>query len=157
MTILPKKEIPRLVWQSHELTQSTAICFTIRPTLIFIRIIAVWIQSIYLDGYINYNNTQNRKRLNIESWNIKYSKNINQITKNLMAYIASKKPEMWQCQKKWLIIVRYRKEFQHHIYTHEPSKLAWIKRFEVYWAQDLLLYSIITKTICGLHHSANWE
>ena len=50
-----KKEIPRLVWQSHELTQSTAICFTIRPTLIFIRIIAVWIQGIYLDGYINYN------------------------------------------------------------------------------------------------------
>ena len=66
-----------------------------------------------------------------------------------MAYITSKKPEMWQCQKKWLIIVRYRKEFQHHIYTHEPSKLAWIKRFEVYWAQDLLLYSIITTTICG--------
>lgn len=64
---------------------------------------------------------------------------------------------MWQCQKKWLIIVRYRKEFQHHIYTHEPSKLAWIKRFEVYWAQDLLLYCIITTTIRGLHHSANWE
>ena len=74
-----------------------------------------------------------------------------------MAYITSKKPEMWQCQKKWLIIVRYRKEFQHHINRHEPLKLAWIKRFEVYWAQDLLLYSIITTTICGLHHSANWE
>ena len=66
-----------------------------------------------------------------------------------MAYIASKKPEMWQCQKKWLIIVRYMKEFQHHIYTHEPSKLARIKRFEVYWAQGLLLYSIIDITICG--------
>ena len=66
-----------------------------------------------------------------------------------MAYITSKKPEMCQCQKKWLIIVRYRKEFQHHTYTHEPPKLAWIKRFEVYWAQDLLLYSIITTTICG--------
>ena len=34
---------------------------------------------------------RNRKKLNIKSWNIKYSKNINQITKNLMAYITSKK------------------------------------------------------------------
>ena len=146
MTILPKKEIPRLVWQSHELTQSTAIYFTIRPSLIFILYYGCMNSTVrlYILGWIYH-----RKMPNIESWNIKYSKNINQISKNLMAYIISKKPEMWQCQKKWLIIVRYRKEFQHHIYTHEPSKLAWIKRFEVYWAQDLLLYSIITTSICG--------
>ena len=38
-----------------------------------------------MDGYII-------EKPNIESWNIKYSKNINQISKNLMVYITSEKP-----------------------------------------------------------------